>query len=690
MSDKFKSTKRCYLIDHHSPQPPAVPLGRLNIAEYGRFFETANIDSLMYYCKDHWGVTYYDSQVPGAQKHAGVQGDWLGAVRQTAAEKGIEFVAYYCIEYDEGAARRFPEWRVQKADGSPLIRDDLYAKWSLVCYQTGYRAYALAQLKEIVTNYRPDALFLDIFGASLCYCDNCRSKFHSRFGYPLPETQDGLKAHKKDVTAFLDRNAEEFLEEIRTNLKAIDPSLAITINFACHYPDYIRHMLDYQYSEPLLKDNWFSSAYARDTAEGQYPMLAPGEASAVYNYDKPALYICDLSAIAAQGCRVGMYSGSQHIDGTLEHEEAKRLGGTYAELKNMEPCFTATRRPVRCVGIIQSDISKAAGADDFMADAILRMKRHSPHTEAILGAMMACEQAKLPYSILPENKVNGETLSGYDLILMPEVYVAKPALVKALEAFVQAGGKLIISGRTGLRDESLKPLDQSTVESLTGCRYIAEHDEYRTNDWSAYLKARHPEDFRGLLSVTTPPVSEYFIEAELVTAETLADFVLPCVACSPSEWINWWSPPPGAETALPALTENHLGKGRVIYLAFDYFTMTARETYRDSGDFFRDLVRLLDIRPSLRNATDTPDILRTAYFEEEDCYQIHQLSTIPNRYQGETLPISGGSIIFTVPIKKACTVYPERRELTVCQKEDTWEVKLPTFTLQQMIICKKE
>ena len=98
MSEKFKSTKRCYLIDHHSPQPPIVPLGRMDIEEYDHFFETANIDSLMVYCKDHWGVTYYDSKVPGAQKHAGVKGDWIRTVRDKTAEKGIEFVAYYCIE----------------------------------------------------------------------------------------------------------------------------------------------------------------------------------------------------------------------------------------------------------------------------------------------------------------------------------------------------------------------------------------------------------------------------------------------------------------------------------------------------------------------------------------------------------------------------------------------------------------
>jgi len=177
VSEKYKSTQRCYLIDHHSPQPPAVPLGNMDIGEYARFFDTAHIDSLMVYCKDHWGVTYYDSAVPGAQKHAGVKGDWIRAKRDMCAKKGIEFVAYYCIEYDEGAARRFPQWRVRQADGRPLIRDDAYAKWSLMCFQTGYREYALRQLEEIVSNYRPDSLFLDIFGASLCYCEACKAKF---------------------------------------------------------------------------------------------------------------------------------------------------------------------------------------------------------------------------------------------------------------------------------------------------------------------------------------------------------------------------------------------------------------------------------------------------------------------------------------------------------------------------------
>ena len=61
MSDLYRDSRRCYLIDHHSPAPPAVTLDHLDIAEYEEFFDTAQIDSVMVYCKDHWGMTYFDS-----------------------------------------------------------------------------------------------------------------------------------------------------------------------------------------------------------------------------------------------------------------------------------------------------------------------------------------------------------------------------------------------------------------------------------------------------------------------------------------------------------------------------------------------------------------------------------------------------------------------------------------------------
>ena len=183
----------------------------------------------------------------------------------------MEFVAYYCLEYDTYAARSHPQWQVATSDGQGLIRDDTYAKWPVDCLRTEYGDYCLEQLEEIVSSYHPDALFLDIFGSSLCYCPACQAAFRERFGYELPKDPCDLALHREDIVDFLNKSSEAYLRRIKERLKAMDPTLAITTNFASHYPETFRRQLDYQFAEPILQDNWFSSAYTRDTAKGRFP-----------------------------------------------------------------------------------------------------------------------------------------------------------------------------------------------------------------------------------------------------------------------------------------------------------------------------------------------------------------------------------------------------------------------------------
>lgn len=677
------------MIDHHSPQPPDVLLDHLDIKEYEVFFETANIDSLMVYCKDHWGVTYYPSQVPGSSQHQGIKKDWIGEVSSLLKKKDIEFVAYYCIEYDEGAARKFPQWQVKRPDGSALIRDDAYAKWTLCCYQTGYREYCLQQIEEIVKNYSPDALFLDIFGASLCYCDSCKKKFSSIYHYPLPETDHDILSHKADIVQFLNNNAADFLEELKRRVKAIDPALAVTINFSCHYPEEIRDMLDYQFSEPLLKDNWFSSAYARDTAVGQYPILVPGEASQVYNYNSVNEYICDLSSIVAQGCRVGMYSGSQHIDGTLDFEEARRVGAAFAEIKKMEPYLT-DRTPVKCAGILQSDVSMTANQDVLHPDAILRMKLHNPHQNAVLGAMQLCEHAKVPFMVLPEKSLNDELLSQFDVVLLPEVYVIEDSVADLLRTYVKNGGLLISSGQSGMwnTDSTKRPV--SSISDLLGIQSTVIHTEYAANSWSAYLKNEGICSFSGLLNCTTPPVSEHFIEAvPTQNTESLLSFLFPCVACDDTHWVNWWSPPPGKDSGFPALLHQPSGAGSAYYLAFDFFTMASQESFQYTNELFTDILSTEEIKPVVQNITEASHIVRTAYFETKDAYIIHQISMVPKQFHGNIAPVNAGCLELSVPIKRADLVYPDTRELEILSENNKTIIPLPEFTLQQIIVCKK-
>ena len=153
--------------------------------------------------------------------------------------------------------------------------------------------------------------------------------------------------------------------------------------------------------------------------------------------------------------------------------------------------------------------------------------------------------------------------------------------------------------------------------------------------------------------------------------------------------VNGWSPPPGAETSLPALTINQYGSGSVVYTAFDLFTMAAEESYRAVGDLFKQITEKLNIKPVLRNITDIPNILRTAYFEKDDCYQIHQISLMAHQFKGDVTAVSGGVISVSTPVKEAVVIYPEHKTLPITQNGSEWLIQLPDFTIQQFIILKK-
>ena len=75
MSEKYKTTFRGYLIDNHSPDPPAVTLEKLNPEEFEQFFLEADLNECMIYCKDHWGNSYYDTKI--GKIHGGLKQDWI-------------------------------------------------------------------------------------------------------------------------------------------------------------------------------------------------------------------------------------------------------------------------------------------------------------------------------------------------------------------------------------------------------------------------------------------------------------------------------------------------------------------------------------------------------------------------------------------------------------------------------------
>lgn len=692
MSDLYKKSFRGYLIDHHSPAPPTVDFTRLDMKEYEAFYQEANINSLMVYTKDHWGYSYYDTKI--GTKHPGLTIDYIGQVSKILKERGIEFNAYYCLEYDTLAPKKYPDWAIRDKDchAVTLTNRRSPAKWGMPCYETGYRDYVLGQLAEVVEQYHPDSLFLDIFGKSLCYCEACRKKFKARYGYDLPKQEGIVEGERvyfdfgqkgRDVNEFLEDCAYEMLRDVLKTVKAIDPALKVTINFAALYPKKIRDLLDYQFTEPWA-GNWLSAAYSRDTSKAPCPQLGPGDVSEVYNYRPDSVYELAGAQITANGCRSFFYSGSQHVDGTLEHREAAKVGKAYREIEQYEPYLTG-RRVLADVAIIQSDSSSMAKSGSrVVLNAIGRVRQPDPHKEALKGAMMLCDYAKLSFQIIPEEELTKETAAGFSLILLAGVFHISGVLKEVLEDFAENGGSILAAGECGLYGTDGTRLENFTLNRILGCDFIDEITDYSDQQYGGYLMPDSHPVFKGLTD-TFPPMGNIQYKVTPSTGQGMGKIMNPCTRVTPDSWVNWWCPPP-AMTPLnhPAVVKN----GSCFYVAYDLF-----QTYQLNlnRNLFVNLMEECVKAPKVYLDTPCRETISYCAYEQGDKIIIHVLSHLADKTNGDAPAVSPGKLRIHKRLagqKSASLVYPEKQALTCSEYEDYIIISLPDVTIQLIVVLE--
>ena len=125
-------------------------------------------------------------------------------------------------------------------------------------------------------------------------------------------------------------------------------------------------------------------------------------------------------------------------------------------------------------------------------------------------------------------------------------------------------------------------------------------------------------------------------------------------------------------------------------MAFDFFTMASLESFQYPHELFRDLLEMEEITPAVRNRTDLPEAIRTAYSRDQrPAGSSTRFPWFPRRFHGDAYPLSGGTLEITQPVGQIEIVYPETRILETEKQGGKTIVKLPEFTLQQIIICGK-
>lgn len=146
-------------------------------------------------------------------------------------------------------------------------------------------------------------------------------------------------------------------------------------------------------------------------------------------------------------------------------------GSFFAFVRSVRGTFGA-RRPVTDTGLYYSTSSLLA---DMTPAGFLDMD-NQPHGGGFLGWATALGSLQTPFRAFPEWKLAAETLAGLRVLILPDVEVLDASEVALITAWVESGGRLVVTGNTGARAGEKGNFDRYpnlSTGPLTGVQSLA-------------------------------------------------------------------------------------------------------------------------------------------------------------------------------------------------------------------------
>jgi len=255
--------------------------------------------------------------------------------------------------------------------------------------------------------------------------------------------------------------------------------------------------------------------------------------------------------------RTARFGTEEYWHGLLDHDG--HLSRRYEEIKRMGAEIK------KAGGTIQGAVVKPAVAithayDTRFAFQIQTNNPHFDYMDHVRAYHRAFHQRQVPVDIVAPTV----SLSPYKLVLAPALHVVSEEVAENLKRYVEAGGVLVVTVRSGVKDMANAVFNQRLPGLLTDlCGVeVEEYDSLPADDTNP-LEFLVPE-----LATRHPPVARVWCD---VLRPTSADIIARYTS-------NYYA-------GKPAITLNQYGKGQVVYVG----TVGDEALYQTMVDWFMGL-----------------------------------------------------------------------------------------------------
>ena len=466
-------------------------------------------------------VASYPTKLPFHYPNPYLKNDLVGEVIKRCHENGIRYLA----RMDFSKANRVfygehPDWFYRTASNSVVD----YNGQLHTCVNGPYqREHALAIVEEVLQRYPVDGFFFNMFGYQtrdysgnyhgICHCENCRRRFREQYGHELPRTEDPndpvYRLHQK----FRADSTREVFDAIVRLIRSYGDHIAIA------GVDWIRKEVNTSVDRPLPLWVYEASAQAKAVMDS-WPKRAVANAH-VHFVDIPYRHVSVPPHQAALRVAQNLASGAWldfYCIGPLDRQEDRPSLELVRELylfhqKHAEEYYT--------------DLEPAGKI------ALLAGSHGNQHEFRGLYRMLV-ESHKLFDVLEPDSIHHGPPglLNRYDLVVAADPARLHGSHLEALDAYVEGGGRLLVTGRLPVGDAGVPGEGEVLLKSLGAQRVRA----FRRDARAAYFKISPAEPFPSLQGVEITFLDGYYQQCDVRPgSQGFLRFVPPCMYGPPEK-----------------------------------------------------------------------------------------------------------------------------------------------------------
>ena len=428
--------RQVHLDFHTSPHIPAIGAA-FNKKEWQETLKTGHVDSITCFAVCHHGWSYYNTEV--SERHPHLNFDLLRAQFDACKEIYVNVPIYITAGVNNWASEKHPEWREVGYDGRYLgwAQNVTEAGFHTMCFNSPFLDFLCDQIREVARLFpNCDGLFYDIISQNQCCCKWCLKSMEEK-GLDATSEED-RKRHAKMVL-------EKYYQKTTAASRELDPDMPVFHNSG-HVTRGDRDILRYFSHlelESLPTGGWgydhfpMGAKYCSNLKHDFLGMTGKfhttwGEFGG-FKHPNALRYEC-LAMIAYNAkCSIG---DQLHPCGKLDESTYKLIGAAYKEVEAKEPwCINAE-----------------TVADVAVLSSVAANPEHPRQEDSDIGVTRILLESHILFDIIDAEM----DFSKYKMLILPDDIIVDENLKKLLDAYLMQGGKLFLTGKSGLNADETK------------------------------------------------------------------------------------------------------------------------------------------------------------------------------------------------------------------------------------------